>query len=64
MIPDGIVKRRGEYIAGLRQADAVWATVGRIDLTLMETMMETVMADQLLSALEQAKGKPINEKGN
>jgi hypothetical protein len=61
MIPDGIVRRRSEYIAALRGADAAWTTEV-IDLHLMEDMLEKLMADQLLSALEEAKGKPMVKK--
>jgi hypothetical protein len=59
-IPDGIVKRRSEYIAALRKADTAWVEE-RIDLASMEKMLEAAMADQLLSALEQAKGKGITQ---
>lgn len=59
-IPDGIVRRRSEYITALRRADSAWSE-GRIDLTLMDKMLEAAMADQLLSTIEQAKGQEITE---
>jgi len=58
-IPDLIVKRRNEYIEALRAADGAFASSQSIDLEKMEKLLETVMADQLLSAIEQAKGKPL-----
>jgi len=55
-IPDLIVESREPYYVALRTADAAW-TDGTLGLTEMESLMESLLADQLLDIHAQASGK-------
>lgn len=55
-IPDLIVESREPYYTALRRADAAWSG-GELDLTEMESLMESLLADQLLDVYAQAGGK-------
>lgn len=55
-IPDLIVESREPYYAALRKADAAW-TNGELNVTGMESLMESLLADQLLDVYAQAGGK-------
>ena len=55
-IPDLIVESREPYYVALRGADAAWEG-GKLDLTDMESLMESLLADQLLHVHAQASGK-------
>jgi Fic family protein len=55
-IPELIIADREPYYAALRQADAAWAE-GRLDLTAMEGLMSSLLADQLLGVYSKATGK-------
>ena len=52
-IPDLIASDKGPYYRNLEEADASWK-FGRIALSGMEQMLETMLAQQLLSATEEA----------
>ena len=56
-IPDLVVKSRGPYMLALQAADRAWAQ-GQLDLSAMEDLMSSLLADQLLTLHEQATGKP------
>jgi len=58
-IPDHIVNRRDEYIQALRSADAAWEQ-RTVDVSAMETLMESVMAAQMVELLEQATGRNLH----
>jgi Fic family protein len=58
-IPDLIVDDKHSYYAALEAADAAWVGDGRIDLGALERLLENLLATQLVSALEEAKGQPI-----
>ena len=60
-IPDHIVARRGAYIRALRSSDAAWKS-NRLDLSQMESLMESVMAAQLVELMEEARGKEASRK--
>ena len=55
-IPDLIVDHRSEYIAALRSADAEYGR-GNINVSDMENLMESVMAQQMVDLMGQATGK-------
>jgi Fic family protein len=58
-IPDLIVDDKPSYWAALEAADAAWADNGRVDLGALEQLLEGLLATQLVSALEEAKGRPL-----
>ena len=60
-IPDLIVESREPYYTALRKADAAW-NGGELDLTEMESLMESLLADQLLDVYAQAGGKIQTKK--
>jgi Fic family protein len=60
-IPDFIVESREPYYAALRKADTAWSE-GTLDLTEMESLMGSLLADQLLGVYEQAGGKIQTKK--
>ena len=60
-IPDLIVESREPYYIALRKADAAWGR-GELDLTEMESLMESLLADQLLDVYSQAGGKIQTKK--
>jgi Fic family protein len=55
-IPDLIVDSREPYYSALRHADTAW-TKGALDVTGMESLMESLLADQLLDVYAQAGGR-------
>jgi Fic family protein len=55
-IPDQIVDNRQPYFEALEQADAAWRE-GRIDVSKMEDLLETMLAVQLKSMMEHATHK-------
>lgn len=55
-IPDLIVESREPYYIALRKGDAAWSN-GTLDLAEMESLMESLLADQLLDVHAQASGK-------
>ena len=55
-IPEQIVVQRNPYYQALQAADAAWQT-GVVNLTEMESLMESLLASQLLSIHKQATGK-------
>ncbi len=59
-IPDLISENKTPYYVALEAADDVWAAEGRIDLSKLEDLLGDLLAEQLVSALEEARGKPID----
>jgi Fic family protein len=57
-IPDLIAERKGSYYKALEAADTAWAE-GRVDLTGLEALLESHLAAQLVSAVEEARGQPL-----
>lgn len=57
-IPDLIAEQKGPYYKALEVADAAWAE-GRLDLTALESLLESHLAAQLVSAVEEARGQPL-----
>lgn len=57
-IPDLISEKKGPYYEALEAADAAW-TGGRLDLSALEALLESHLAAQLLSAIEEARGQPL-----
>ena len=55
-IPEQIVAQRNPYYHALQAADAAWQ-MGIVNLTEMESLMESLLASQLLSIHKQATGK-------
>jgi Fic family protein len=57
-IPDLISEKKGPYYEALEAADAAWSG-GRLDLSALEALLESHLAAQLLSAIEEARGQPL-----
>ena len=55
-ISDLIAENRQPYFDALEAADAAWSQ-RRIDLSVMEELLETLLAKQLTSYFQQAGGK-------
>jgi Fic family protein len=58
-IPDLIAENKTPYYEALEAADTIWASQQQIDLTQLEEVLGNLLAEQLVSALEQASGKAI-----
>jgi Fic family protein len=58
-IPELIVERKKPYYDALEAADRRWAETGTVDLTAMEDLLTDLLSAQLVSALEEARGKPV-----
>ena len=57
-IPDLIAEKKGPYYKALEAADTTWAEE-RLDLTALEGLLESHLAAQLVSAVEEARGQPL-----
>jgi Fic family protein len=57
-IPDLIAEKKDPYYQALEAADAALAE-GSLDLTALETLLESHLAAQLVSAVEEARGRPL-----
>jgi Fic family protein len=57
-IPDLIADKKRPYYESLEAADAAWAD-GRLDLGALEMLLEGHLAAQLVSAVEEARGQPL-----
>lgn len=55
-IPDQIVDNRQPYFAALEAADRAWKD-GKIDVSVMEALLERLLAAQLMGVLQKASGK-------
>jgi Fic family protein len=55
-IPDLIVEKRNPYFDALQSADVAWET-GALNLEGMETLMESLLSDQLLGVYVNAGGR-------
>jgi len=62
-IPELIVSSREPYYNALRSADAAWADGQKLDISVMEELMEDLLAEQLVSIHEKATGKKIVPNG-
>jgi Fic family protein len=60
-IPDQIVENRKPYFDALEAADAAWKS-GVLDVSLMENLLERLLAIQLTDVFERAIGKSSSEK--
>jgi fido (protein-threonine AMPylation protein) len=58
-IPDLIAEKKGPYYKALEAADGAWAA-GSIDLTMLEALLESHLAAQLVNAVEEARGRPLD----
>jgi hypothetical protein len=58
-IPDLIAENKTPYYEALEAADKIWASRQQIDLTQLEEVLENLLAEQLVSALEEASGKAL-----
>jgi Fic family protein len=58
-IPDMMAEDKTPYYKALEAADQKWSTENRIDLTELENLLGDLLAAQLVSALEQATGSPL-----
>jgi hypothetical protein len=55
-LPELVIARRNEYEDALDTADAAWKD-GKIDVSAMERLIETLLAQQLARVYEMAGGK-------
>jgi hypothetical protein len=53
-----IAGNKRPYYEALEAADAAWARDNRIDLAPLEQLLEGLLAAQLLTVVEEAKGTP------
>lgn len=60
-IPEQIVRNRAPYFEALDAADEA-ARAGRIDVSKMEALLESLLAAQLLSVVERAAENQSAEK--
>lgn len=58
-IPDLISENKKPYYAALEAADKCWTSRREVDLSQLEEALENWLAEQLVSALEQASGHLI-----
>jgi hypothetical protein len=52
-IPDQIAADKTPYYDALELADAAWKKTGRVDVTALESMLDTMLANQLLQAAKR-----------
>lgn len=55
-IPDQIASDKTPYYEALEAADEVWRTENRVDVSVMEEMLSSMLAKQLLAAVHEAGG--------
>jgi len=58
-IPDLISENKNPYYDALEAADECWTSRQEIDLTRLEDALGNLLGEQLVSALEEASGRPI-----
>lgn len=58
-IPDLISEDKNPYYEALEAADECWASGQRVDLAQLEEVLGSLLAEQLVSALEEASGRSI-----
>ena len=56
-IPEQIAADKNPYYQGLEAADEAWATKEQVDVSMLENMLNTMLAAQLLSATKEAFGE-------
>lgn len=56
-IPDLIAENKHPYYDALEAADAAWSEHQQVNLTSLETLLQHLLAAQLLSIIEKAQGK-------
>lgn len=59
-IPDLIAANKNPYYQALEAADAALASTSEFDLAKLEELLGDLLATQLVSALEEARGSPLN----
>jgi fido (protein-threonine AMPylation protein) len=59
-IPDLIAGNKTPYYEALEAADKAWLAGNRIDLTVLEQLLGDLLGAQLVSALEEARGTPLD----
>jgi Fic family protein len=59
-IPDLISENKAPYYDALEAADSVWGSEVRINLAELEELLGNFLAEQLVSAVEQARGQSLN----
>lgn len=58
-IPELIAQNKTPYYDALEAADEQWTSKRLINLSQLEEVLSNLLAEQLISALEQASGRPI-----
>jgi Fic family protein len=57
-IPEQIAADKSPYYSALEAADAAW-TMNRVEMTVLETLLGSMLAQQLLNAAKEAAGENI-----
>jgi hypothetical protein len=60
-IPDLISENKKPYYDALEAADKALAITGELDLNQLEELLGSLLADQLVSAFEQASGRSVGQ---
>jgi Fic family protein len=58
-IPEQIAIDKQPYYKGLELADAAWAATQQVDVSGLESILNNMLAAQLLSATKEAAGESI-----
>jgi len=56
-IPEQIAVDKNPYYKGLELADTAWKDSGQVDVSALETMLNAMLAAQLLNATKEASGE-------
>lgn len=56
-IPEQIATDKQPYYSGLEIADKAWAATEQVDVSALESMLNSMLAAQLLSATKEAAGQ-------
>lgn len=58
-IPEQIAVDKQPYYQGLEAADEAWTTTEQVEVSKLETMLNSMLAAQLLSATKEASGEAV-----
>jgi Fic family protein len=59
-IPEQIAADKQPYYQGLEAADEAWTVRGQVDVSKLETMLNSMLAAQLLNATKEASGETVD----
>ena len=61
-IPEQIASNNDPYYKALEEADKAWAQ-NKIDVSALEELLGTMLAQQLLNAVKEAAGEDVGPSG-